>query len=374
MINTEVLIIGSGVIGLAIARTLSSNGLDVILIEKEDRSGEGVSSRNSGVIHAGMYYPTNSLKANLCVAGNKMLYDYCDEKNIPHERLGKLIIAANKDEERLLSDIYNQGVSNSVDLKKLTKEEVIEMEPEVHCSSAIYSPNTGIIDVPEFINALEADLQRLGALISFKTNFLNSKRAGNYFISQLESEEIFQVQSEILINCAGLQSENVATNIQGLDKKDIAKVNFGRGHYYKYSGTRPFNKLIYPMPSSDGLGIHFSIDLAGQSKFGPDMEWVETIDYTFDESLKDKFFHSIRKYWPQIDSEKLQPDYSGIRPKIYQQNESQADFLISSPNDHNLEGFFNLQGIESPGLTSSLAIADYLDKTISGCRKLNSNI
>lgn len=368
MINTEVLIIGSGVIGLAIARALSSNGLDVILIEKEDKSGEGVSSRNSGVIHAGMYYPTNSLKANLCVIGNKMLYDYCDEKKIPHERLGKLIIAADKNEELRLLDIYNQGILNSVDLKKLTKEEVIEMEPDVNCSSAIYSPNTGIIDVPEFINALEADLQRLGALISFKTNFLNSKRVGKYFISKLDSGEIFQVQSEILINCAGLQSENVATNIQGLDNKNIAKVNFGKGHYYKYSGTRPFNKLIYPIPSSDGLGIHFSIDLAGQSKFGPDMEWVETIDYLFDESLKDKFIHSIRKYWPQIDSEKLQPDYSGIRPKIYQQNESQADFLISSPDDHKLEGFFNLQGIESPGLTSSLAIADYVGKTILGCR------
>ncbi len=364
MINTEVLIIGSGVIGLSIARALSSRGLDVILIEKEDRSGEGVSSRNSGVIHAGMYYPTNSLKANLCVTGNKMLYDYCDEKKIPHQRLGKLIIAVDKEEEILLLDIYKQGVLNSVDLRKLTKEEVIEMEPEVRCSSAIYSPNTGIIDVPELINALEADLQKLGALISFKTNFLNSKRVGKYFVSQLESEEIFQVQSEILINCAGLQSENVATNIQGLDKKAIAKVNFGRGHYYKYTGSRPFNRLIYPMPSADGLGIHFSVDLAGQSKFGPDMEWVETIDYSFDESLKDKFFHSIRKYWPQIDSEKLQPDYSGIRPKIYQPNELQADFLISTPDDHKLEGFFNLQGIESPGLTCSLAIADYLDKTI----------
>lgn len=368
MINTDVLIVGSGVIGLSIARSVSTLGLDVILVEKERRSGESISSRNSGVIHAGMYYPSNSLKAKLCVKGNELLYKLCEEKNIDHQKIGKLIIASDKEEDLKLSKIYDQGKKNSVDLCKLTQSEVSQIEPNVKCYSAIYSPNTGIIDVPHYISVLEAEIQKLGVISSFETNFLNAEKKGNVFVSQLTSAEDFEIRSKYLINCTGLDSTSVAKSVKDLDLSTIREVYYGKGHYFKYSGERPFTKLIYPLPDTDGLGIHFSVDMAGQSKFGPDMEWVDIADYSFNFSVKEKFVKSIKRYWPDLNENKLTPDYSGIRPKIYKKNEKAQDFYISTPEDHKLEGFFNLQGIESPGLTSSLAIGHLISTYINGLK------
>ena len=365
MIKTDVLIIGSGVVGLAIARELSSLGMDIILAEKEKRSGEGISSRNSGVIHAGMYYPTNSLKAKFCTAGSNLLFNYCLNKDVQHKRLGKLIVANNKDENIRLSKIYQQGLDNGVELNMLSKEEVQELEPEVECYSAISSPNTGIIDVPELILALEGDIQKNNGFISYRTKFLGAKKKGNYFEIKLNSGEDTHIESPILINCGGLFSDVIASSIKDLKPQYIKKVYFWKGHYFKYSGKSPFKQLVYPLSTPGSLGIHFTIDMSGQAKFGPDLVKVDSINYKFEKNLKNKFFEAVKSYWPEIDKNRLQPDYCGIRPKIYKENSAEADFYISIPSDHGVKGLYNLQGIESPGLTCSLAISEYLSKLIS---------
>ena len=356
----EVVIIGAGVIGLAIARHLSESGISVLVVEKEERSGEGASSRNSGVIHAGIYYPTSSLKASFCVSGNKQLYEYCIKKSISHKRLGKLIIASDDQEHEKLLNIYKQGLTNGVDLKLLKKDKVQELESDIKCYSAIFSPNTGIIDAPEFLDALEGDIQHNGGLVSYNSEFLSAAKKGGYFRIRLNAGDIFDIESKILINCGGLHSDHISSSIRGLRSKFIKKIYYGKGHYFKYLGKNPFKKLIYPLPKPGSLGIHASMDISGQLRFGPDLEWVDSINYAFDYSLKKKFINSIKLYWPDIDDGKLQPDYCGIRPKIYNEGEDAPDFYISSPGQHGIEGLYNLQGIESPGLTSSLSISEYL--------------
>jgi L-2-hydroxyglutarate oxidase LhgO len=364
MEKTDVIIIGAGVVGLAIARKLS-NFYEVIILEKNKFSGDETTSRNSGVIHGGMYYPENSYKAKLCVQGNKELYDYASRKKIPFKRCGKLILAFSKEDHEKLKFIYKQGKANGVDLDLISAEDAKFIEPEVDCYSAIYSKNTGILDTPNFINALEGDIQHNGGYLSLNSEFINAKKTNDGFEVLIKSDEIFKMKTKILINCSGLHSDKVSHSIMGLDAKYVHKIFYGKGHYFKYSGKNPFNSLVYPMPHPGSLGIHVGMDMSGSLRFGPDMTWEKTISYNFNDSLKNKFVSSIKDYWKNLDESKLHPDYTGIRPKISLDSSSFFDFSILTPKEHGCDGLYNLQGIESPGLTSSLAIGNFILKDIN---------
>ena len=352
----DVIIIGGGVIGLSIARELSMSGKDTIVLERNERAGDVTSSRNSGVIHAGIYYPESFLKTKLCVEGNKLIYQYAEEKNINHKKYGKFIIASNKNELSNLESIFIQGKKNNVEICTVDNEQVIENNPGLRFCQALYSPNSGVIDVPDYVTALEGDIQHSGGLISLRTSFLSAKKKKNKFIVSCSAEEEFSIESKYLINCSGLSNEITLKKIENFPTNKIYTNYFAKGHYFKYSGKSPFSNLIYPVSGQHSLGIHIGFDLAGGMRFGPDVEFVEKIDYTFDLSLKSKFINSIIQYWPDINPEKLHPDYTGIRPKITKPSESMRDFSIQISKDHGIKNFINLQGIESPGLTSSLAI------------------
>ena len=357
---TDVIVIGGGVIGLSIARELLLSGKETIVLEKNERAGDVTSSRNSGVIHAGIYYPENFLKTKLCVEGNKLIYEYAKEKKINHKKYGKYIIASKKSELSTLDAILIQGKKNNVELNKAENEKVLENNPGLIFHKALYSPNSGVIDVPEYVNALEGDIQHFGGLISLRTAFLSAKKKKDNFVISCLAEDEFSIESKYLINCSGLSNEMTLKNIEDFPEEKIFQNYFAKGHYFKYSGKSPFSNLIYPVSGQHSLGIHVGFDLAGGMRFGPDVEFVNKIDYSFNESLKDKFIDSISKYWPDINPNRLHPDYTGIRPKITKPNESMRDFSIQTANDHGIENFINLQGIESPGLTSSLAIGKFV--------------
>lgn len=357
---TDVIVIGGGVIGLSVARELSRSGKETIVLEKNERAGDVTSSRNSGVIHAGIYYPENFLKTKLCVEGNKLIYKYAKEKKINHKKYGKYIIASSKSELSNLDAILIQGKKNKVEISRAKKEKVLENNPGLIFQEALYSPNSGVIDVPEYVTALEGDIQHFGGLISLRTAFLSAKKKKNKFVVYCSGEEKFSIESKYLINCSGLSNEQTLKNVEEFPKNQIYKNYFAKGHYFKYSGKSPFSNLIYPVSSQHSLGIHVGFDLAGGMRFGPDLEFVNEIDYTFNESLKSKFINSIIQYWPEVNSSKLHPDYTGIRPKITKPNETMKDFSVQTEKNHRIKNFINLQGIESPGLTSSLALGKFV--------------
>ena len=356
----DVIVIGGGVIGLSIARELSISGKETIVLEKNERAGDVTSSRNSGVIHAGIYYPENFLKTTLCVEGNSLIYEYAKEKKINHKKYGKFIIASNESELLNLEKILIQGKKNNVDIRSVESEKVLENNPGLIFKGALYSPNSGVIDVPEYVSALEGDIQHSGGLISLRTAFLKAKKKKGKFIISCSAEEEFSIESRYLINCSGLSNELTLKNIEDFPNRKIYRNYYAKGHYFKYSGKNPFSNLIYPVSSKHSLGIHVGFDLAGGMRFGPDVEFVDEINYEFNESLKNKFIDSISRYWPDIDPTKLHPDYTGIRPKITRPNESMKDFSIQGEDSHGIKNFINLQGIESPGLTSSLAIGKFV--------------
>ena len=361
---TDAIVIGGGVIGLSIARELSSSGMETIVLEKNERAGDVTSSRNSGVIHAGIYYPENFLKTKLCVEGNKLIYQYAKEKKINHKKYGKFIIASNKTELENLEAIFTQGKKNNVEISKVENELVLENNPGLIFHKALFSPNSGVIDVPEYVTALEGDIQHFGGLISLRTSFISAKRKEDKFLVMCSAEEEFLIESKYLINCSGLNNEATLSNVEFFPKDSIYKNYFAKGHYFKYSGKSPFSNLIYPVSGQHSLGIHVGFDLAGGMRFGPDVEFVNEIDYSFNESLKEKFIKSISQYWPEVNPDKLHPDYTGIRPKITKPNEMMRDFSIQTMKDHGIKNFINLQGIESPGLTSSLAIGKFVNNLL----------
>ena len=352
----DVVIIGGGVIGLSIAREISKSGRETIVLEKNDRTGDATSSRNSGVIHAGIYYPEDFLKSKLCVEGNRLIYEYAKSKKINHKQYGKFIIATSESELSNLESILIQGKRNKVEIFEVEKERVLENNPGLSFHEALYSPSSGVIDVPEFVTALEGDIQHFGGLISLRTSFLSSSREKKKFKINCKADDYFSIESNCLINCSGLSNEITLKNIENFPTEKIYPNYYAKGHYFKYSGKSPFSNLIYPVSGKHSLGIHVGFDLAGGMRFGPDVEFIKEIDYCFDESLKEKFVDSISCYWPDINPNKLHPDYTGIRPKITKPNESMRDFSIQTSDHHGIKNFINLQGIESPGLTSSLAI------------------
>ena len=356
----DVTIIGAGVVGLSIAKFCSEQGYSVVVLEQESRAGEGVSSRNSGVLHAGIYYPKNSLKTKFCVSGNKLLYEYANLKRINHKRIGKYVIASHKNDIEKLHHIYDQGIKNMVEIDLLSNRKMKEIYQDLKIEEAIFSPNTGIIDVPELISALEGDIQHNGGLISFKTNFIAAKKIEQGFKIICNDGSSYEIDTRYLVNASGLYSDTISQKIDALSERHFSSIKYAKGHYFKYNGNHPFTTLVYPLANEFSSGLHVGFDLSDQIRFGPDIAWVDQIDFSFDESLKGKFIESIKQYWPQIDSTKLHPDYVGIRPKLQSFNETMKDFSIKSFNDHGVDGLINIQGVESPGVTSCLSIGKHV--------------
>lgn len=366
-INSDALIIGGGVIGLAIAKELSSK-MKTIVVEKEKLCGEGISSRNSGVIHSGIYYEKDSLKSKFCLNGNKLLYNYASEKNIPHKQTGKLIVASHEEELEKLEKIFINGGENGLeDLLLLSGNEIQDYQKEIKAIKAIFVPSTGIIDVKSLIDCLYDEIISNGSFVTERTKVEEIDLDSQKFITKVKSEnDVFQISSSYLVNCAGLEAVSVARLINNFPKKYLPAEYFAKGHYFRLSGRHPFNgPLVYPINPEHGLGIHLTLDLDGNAKFGPDIVWTKDIDFSFRDANKDKFVKSIQSYWENLDPSKLNEDYCGIRPKISGPNEAQKDFLLQGPDLNGIFGLYNLFGFESPGLTSCLSIANYIQENIS---------
>jgi L-2-hydroxyglutarate oxidase LhgO len=344
---------------LAVGRAIACTGREVIVLEAESAIGMHTSSRNSEVIHAGIYYPTGSMKAKLCVRGNVLLYEYCRERGIEHRRIGKLIVAITNDDIQVLSSYQEQAARNGVgDLRWLDAGAVATIEPQIECRAALFSPSTGIIDSHEYMLALQADIEARGGSVVCESRVERVTAVGRGFAVHLDTTDGYALQAELLVNSAGLWASDVAASIDGLAIGQVPRHRYARGHYYTLTGKAPFSHLVYPVAGNSGLGVHLTLDLAGQGRFGPDVQWVDNIDYTFDDSRKQSFVEAIRRYYPGLDPSALVPGYTGIRPKLGGPTGDAADFEIHGPEHHGVAGLVNLYGIESPGLTSSLAIAD----------------
>jgi L-2-hydroxyglutarate oxidase LhgO len=355
--TSECIVIGAGVIGLAVARELAGQGRDVVVLEAAGAIGTGTSSRNSEVIHAGIYYDQGSLKARLCVRGKAMLYDYCESHGIPHKRLGKLIVATHEDQLAALEALHAKSRDNGVDdLEWLDAAAVARMEPALTASAALLSPSSGILDTHALMLGLQGDAEAEGAVVALGSPVLGGE-VGNGITVRVGGAEPIALGCEILVNCAGLHAPEVAAGLDGLAPEHVPAAYFAKGNYFVLTGRAPFSHLIYPVPEAAGLGVHLTLDMAGQARFGPDVEWISEIDYNVDPRRGDVFYEAIRSYWPDLADGTLEPGYAGIRPKIQAPGEPPADFVISGLEAHGVGGLVNLFGIESPGLTASLAIA-----------------
>jgi L-2-hydroxyglutarate oxidase LhgO len=358
MADIDAVVIGAGAIGLAIARDLSMRGLSTIILEREREFGTGTSSRNSEVIHAGLYYPAGSLKAKLCVEGKELLYDFCESHGVSHRRCGKLIVASDAHEVQALEGLIAKGRANGCDdLVMLTKAEALGLEPELTCVAALYSPSTGIIDSHGLMLALLGDAQTHGAQIAYCAEFLSAEKYSEDFTVCVGGDEPMELTCSYLINSSGHFAPEIARNICQGGTAQLPKTYLAKGNYFSLSGKTPFSHLIYPAPHEHGLGVHLTLDLAGRARFGPDIEWVDALDYNVDPKRCEGFYDAIRRYWAELPDHSLSPSYSGIRPKISGPNDPALDFRIDGEEAHNISGLINLYGIESPGLTSSLAIA-----------------
>lgn len=361
MEEVECIVIGAGVVGLACGAAIARSGREVLVLEAESAIGLHASSRNSEVIHAGIYYPQGSLKAELCRRGKEQLYAYAEDRKLPHKRLGKLIVATCADQIGQLDEIRARAAANGVtDLRMLDRAEAQEMEPAVECQAALHSPSTGIIDSHALMLSLQADLEEAGGMVVLRTPITGCSDESGGFIVETAGEECLRLRARQVVNCAGMMAPQVARHFAGLDTSTIPEPHFSIGHYYRLAGPSPCKRLVYPVPEKGGLGVHLTLDLGGQARFGPDVRWIDEIDYRFDDSRADEFVAAIRTYLPGIDREILSADYTGIRPKIVGPGQPAADFRIDGLQAHGVAGLVNLFGIESPGLTSSLAIADYV--------------
>ena len=374
MDHVDTIVVGAGVIGLAIGRAVAMSGRDVLVLERDGAIGSGTSSRNSEVIHAGLYYEPESLKSKMCVRGKHLLYQYCEERGINHSRCGKLIVAARESDVKKLENIASRGKQNGVhDLKILSGSEAMALETSLQCSAALLSPSSGIVDSHALMTTLLGDAENAGAMLVLNTGFnaANWDAADKKWVVSTLGREAFEMSCSHLINSAGLYAQNVARAIQPLGTKDVPESTFAKGNYFSLASKSPFTRLIYPLPENGGLGIHLTLDLAGQAKFGPDVQWLTSnapalIDYQVQAERAALFESSVRSYWPEMPINALQPGYSGVRPKLYGPGEVAADFRIDWPEQHGLPGLVNLYGIESPGLTSSLAIGEWVVGIVDG--------
>lgn len=358
--DVDCVIAGAGVIGLAIARALAQAGFSVIIAERERSIGTGISARNSEVIHAGIYYPEGSLKARFCVDGKRRLYAYCHERAIDHRRCGKLIVATDAAQLRALEQLANAAAKNGVDdLQWLDAQSARTLEPELHCVAALFSPGTGIIDTHALMLALLGDAQRSGATLALGTEITRATRRGKGLDIFVAQQPDTALRTRWLIDCAGLDAVALAQHVEPLPA-NLPTAYLAKGSYFSLTGRTPFAHLVYPLPEPGGLGVHLTLDLQGRARFGPDVEWIETPDYRVDPARAENFFASIRRYWPALRDGQLQPAYAGIRPKISAPGAPAADFRIDTPAEHGVPGLIALFGIESPGITASLALADYV--------------
>ncbi len=364
--GVECVVIGAGVVGLAVARALALAGYEVLVLEAAGGIGAGISSRNSEVIHAGIYYAPGSLKARLCVQGKKMLYAYCAERGIDHLRCGKLLVATSQGQVVQLQGIIKRAQSNGVvDLKLLSGEQARQMEPALACVAAIHSPSTGIIDSHAFMLALQCDIENAGGNLVFHTTVSHARCLASAF--ELTTHDGDTLRAKVVVNAAGLEGVALAKKFDGFDPALLPQAYFCKGNYFTLSGQSPFSRLIYPVPDAAGLGVHLTLDMGGQAKFGPDVQWVEgPVDMSVDASRGDAFYAEVRKYWPDLKDGALIPGYCGIRPKINGPHEPALDFMVQGPAQHGIPGLVNLFGIESPGLTSALAIGECVAKMIVG--------
>ena len=357
----DCLVIGAGVVGLAVARALARAGREVIVVESEGAIGSGISSRNSEVIHAGIYYPTGLMKTRLCVDGKAMLYAFCQEFNVPHRRCGKLVVAASAAELEKLAAIKAQAEANGVtDLVWLSGAEARALEPALAAEHALLSPSTGVIDSHAFMLALLGDAERHGAMIALETPVIGGEVDQRGLIIETGGVSPSRIAARLVVNAAGLGAQAVARSIFGMPPELVPPLHLAKGNYFSLATRSPFSHLIYPMPAEGGLGVHLTLDLAGRARFGPDVEWINAVDYAVDPKRAESFYAAIRTYWPDLPDNSLQPDYSGIRPKIARPGGSAVDFLIQTKRHHGVGGLINLFGIELPGLTSSLAIAEWI--------------
>ena len=359
--KVDCIVIGAGVVGLAIARALTLAGRETLILERAEAFGTETSSRNSEVIHAGIYYPRDSLMARACVAGRQALYAYARDRGVPCRRLGKLIVAANESEAAMLAGIRARAQDNGVeDIVELSASEARALEPELACVGALLSPSTGIIDSHAYMLSLLGDAESGGATLVCRAPVEAARVVEDGFHVDVGGADPMRIACATLINAAGLYAPAVARTIAGLREEFIPRAYFARGHYFTLSGRAPFSRLIYPVPVPGGLGTHLTLDLGGQAKFGPDVEWIDDVSYGVDPARSVGFYAAIRRYWPTLPQGALHPGYSGVRPKIAPPGAPGQDFIIQGPRVHGVPGLVNLFGIESPGLTASLALADHV--------------
>lgn len=358
MERVDCIVIGAGIIGLACARALAMTGREVIILERASDIGSETSSRNSEVIHAGIYYPSDSLKASLCLRGRQQLYQYCEERNIRHQRCGKLIVATSDTQLDTLRGLQAQAIRNGVDdVVMMAAADAMSLEPALYCEAALWSPQTGIIDSHGLMTSLLGDAENHGAVLVLNSPVTGGRREADAIELSVGGESPVTLLATTVVNAAGLWAQAVASSMQNLDKAVIPAAFLARGVYFSLRDPVPFRHLVYPLPEPGGLGCHFTLDLDGRGRFGPDVEWVDEVSYHVEPGRANAFYQSIRHYWPQIRTGSLQPDYAGIRPKISTDGEF-GDFIIQDSAAHGMPGLVNLYGIESPGLTSSMAIAE----------------
>jgi L-2-hydroxyglutarate oxidase LhgO len=360
MERIDCLVVGAGVVGLAVARRLAQGGREALVVDAGEVIGCGSSSRNSEVIHAGIYYPPDWLKTRLCVAGRRQLYDYCEARGVPYRKTGKVIVATEEAErpalEQLLARAHGNGLT---EVRRLSGGELAELEPEVRAVAGLFSPETGIVDSHQLMLALEGDLEAAGGMVALNTRIAAGRvdRDAAGIVVELEGDEDMTLQCQAVVNAAGLGAQAFASAL-GLPPAHVPALHLARGQYYTLAGPHPFRHLVYPMPAAGGLGVHVTLDLAGQVRFGPDVHWLDSEDYTFDERPLPAVADAIRRYWPGVPADRLAPGYTGIRTKLSGPGEPNRDFVISGPAEHGVPGLVCLYGIESPGLTAALAIAD----------------
>ena len=364
MEQVDCVVVGAGVVGLAVARALAASGREVIVLEATDAIGSGTSSRNSEVIHAGLYYPAGSLKARLCVRGRDLLYDYCAGHGVAHRRCGKLVVATDAAQEPGLRALRERAVACGVlDLQWLSADEAQALEPALRCTAALLSPSTGIVDSHGLMLSLQGEAEAGGAMLALQSPLEHLRRVGSDFELRVGGTEPMQLRARRVVNSAGLHAVTLASRFEGLPPLQLPQAHWARGHYFACAGRPAFTRLIYPMPDEAGLGVHVTLDLAGQMRFGPDVQWIALAergeeDYRVDTARAAPFADAIRRYWPGLPDGALAPTYAGIRPKISGPGQPAADFMIQGPAQHGVPGLVNLLGIESPGLTAALAIGE----------------
>jgi L-2-hydroxyglutarate oxidase LhgO len=359
METIDCVVVGAGVVGIAAARALARAGHDVIVLDAAEGIGTGTSSRNSEVIHAGIYYPPGSLMARLCVDGKKMLYRYCAERGVAFINCGKLIVASSGEEASLLPAIQARAEANGVEgMRRLSCDDARAMEPQLTCTAALLSPTTGILDSHAYMLALQGDAEAAGAVFVFHSPVTGGRVVDNAVELFVGGPDPVTLRCRLLVNSAGLHAPELARAIGGFPQRFAPPAYYAKGSYFTLDGRSPFSRLIYPVPVSGGLGVHLTLDLAGQARFGPDVEWVESIDYSVDPQRSAIFYAAVRRYWPDLQDGALKPGYCGIRPKLAPKGAPSADFMVQGPQSHGVPGIINLFGIESPGLTASMALAD----------------